>query len=144
VVRIAATVARAVVRVSALALLALGSLFWTGHALALIPVHMLLGIVLVLALWTLAGLAVAIGVGRGLAAVAIVWGLVVPALGATQTSILPGAGHWVIQVLHLLVGLTAIALAELLGRRIRGRGAPRASWNPPGRAPDPAVPGGDR
>ncbi len=67
----------------------------------------------------------------------------VPALGATQTSILPGPEHWVIQVLHLLVGLTAIALAEVLGRRIRGRGDPRASWNRPGRA-DPAIHGGDR
>jgi hypothetical protein len=37
--------------------LALGLLFWTGNALALVDLHQLLGILLVLGLWTLAALA---------------------------------------------------------------------------------------
>jgi hypothetical protein len=60
-------------------------------------------------------------VSVGLVVVALVWGLIVPMLGLTQTQILPGSAHWLIQVLHLLVGLGAISLAETLGRQIQAR-----------------------
>jgi hypothetical protein len=115
--RTAINVARMLVRLDGIVLIILGTLFWTGNALALIPLHMLLGILLVLALWTLALLAARSGVHPGLVAVAIVWGLVVPILGMNQDALLPGPAHWVIQVLHLLVGLAAIGLGEMLGRR---------------------------
>jgi len=94
-------------------------LFWTGNALMLLPVHMLAGIVLVLSLWTLAILATLSGVHRGFVALAIVWGLIVPILGLTQTRLLPGSLHWVIQVLHLLVGLAAMGLGYGLATRIK-------------------------
>jgi len=122
----AVTVAQWLVRLCGLALITLGVLFWTGHALELIPVHMLVGLVLVLSLWTLAGLAARAGVRPGQVAVAFVWGLVVPALGLTQDSLVPGNAHWIIQVLHLLVGLAAIGMAEGLGAAIR-RGTPSAA-----------------
>jgi hypothetical protein len=48
------TVAHLVVRVLGPILILLGLVFWTGNALVLVPVHMLLGLVLVLALWTIA------------------------------------------------------------------------------------------
>lgn len=115
------------VRIEAPIIIILGLLFWTGNADALIPVHMLLGIVLVLALWTLAVVAALAGVNLGLVAVAALWGVVVPMLGLAQDRLLPGPAHWVIQVLHLLVGITAIALANVLGLRVRRRlGAPPA------------------
>ncbi len=117
--RTATTVAQMLVRASGLLLIVLGVLFWTGNALSLIPLHMLLGLVLVLSLWTLAVIAARAGVSRGLVALAIVWGLVVLALGITQTRLLPGSAHWVIQVLHLLVGLGAMGQAEGLAARIR-------------------------
>lgn len=107
------------VRADGAILVILGLIFWTGNADALIPVHMALGIALVLALWTLAALAATAGVNLGLVVVAFVWGLVTPALGLTQTRILPTQGHWIVQVAHLLVGLTAIALAQLLARATR-------------------------
>jgi hypothetical protein len=107
------------VRADAVVLIVLGVLFWTGNADALIPVHMLLGIALVLALWILAGIAATAGVNRVLVAVAFVWGLITPALGLTQTRLLPFDGHWIIQILHLLVGVTAIALAQMLARMTR-------------------------
>jgi hypothetical protein len=37
-----------------LILIVLGGLFWTDHALALVPVHILVGFVLVFSLWALA------------------------------------------------------------------------------------------
>lgn len=57
----------------------------------------------------------------GLILLTVVWGLVLPVFGMTQTRILPGSGHWVIRVLHLLVGLGALRLAEALATRITGR-----------------------
>ncbi|HEY7848974.1 MAG TPA: hypothetical protein VIC27_02860 [Ktedonobacterales bacterium] len=107
------------VRADGAILIILGLLFWTGNADALIPIHMLLGIALVLALWTLAALAAGVGANRWLVALAFVWGIITPLLGLTQTRLLPFQGHWIIQILHLLVGLTAIALAQLLARAAR-------------------------
>lgn len=116
--RAVATVLRIFVGLDGLILIALGLLFWTGNADPLVPVHMLLGIALVLALWVLAALAAVAGVNLGLVALAFVWGLIVPALGLTQTRLLPGGAHWIVQVLHLLVGITAIGLAQVLAMRI--------------------------
>lgn len=120
----ATTVIQLLIRLVGLAILVLGVLFWTGNALQFIPVHMLLGLVLVILLWVLAGLAARAGVHPGVVALAIGWGLLVPALGITQSRLLPGSAHWVIQALHLLVGLGAIGQAEGLARRIARAQAP--------------------
>jgi len=117
----ATIVAQMLVRFCGIILIILGVLFWTGNDLSLVPIHMLLGFVLVLALWVLAGLAAAAGVQPGFVALAIVWGLIVPILGLTQTRLLPGDAHVVIQVVHLLVGLGAIGQAEGLAARIKSR-----------------------
>jgi len=114
----ASNVVRILMRACAVVLLVLGVLFWTGNAHSLVPLHQFTGFVLVLALWTQAGLAARAGVSLGLVAVAVVWGLVVPVLGLTQTELLPGGAHWLIQVLHLLVGIGAIGLGETLAARV--------------------------
>jgi hypothetical protein len=106
--------------------LALGVLFWTGNALALVDLHELLGVLLVLGLWTMAALALRTGVPAGLVAPAAVWGLVVPIVGFTQRTLLPGSAHWVIQVIHLLLGIGLIGLAEHLATRAKARLAPVA------------------
>ena len=121
--KIAATALRVFVGLDGLILIILGLLFWTGNADALIPVHMLLGVALVLALWALAALAAIAGVSPALVALAALWGVVVPVLGLTQERLLPGDLHWMIQALHLLVGVTAIALAQALAIRITSRRA---------------------
>jgi hypothetical protein len=120
----ATTVTLALFRLCGLVALVLGLLFWTGNARSLLAVHMLVGIVLVLALWVLAGLAARAGVHPGFVALAVVWGIVVPALGIMQTRLLPGAAHWVIQVLHLLVGIVAMGLGQGLATRIERLRAP--------------------
>jgi hypothetical protein len=107
------------IRLDALVLLVLGVLFWTDNALSLIPLHMLLGLLLVLLLWAMAGLAATRQAPIGLVAGAVVWGLITLWLGLTQTSLLPGSMHWIIEVLHLLVGIGAVGLAEALGARVR-------------------------
>jgi hypothetical protein len=115
------TVLLTLVRIIGSIMIVLGVLFWTGNATALIPIHMLLGVTLVLLLWTLAVIGAIARVNPGLAAVALVWGLIVPVLGVTQTRLLPGSAHWLIQTLHLLVGLVAIGLAGRLVKAIMRR-----------------------
>jgi hypothetical protein len=111
------TVARMLVRVCGVVLIVLGLLFWFGDApRGLVPVHILLGIVLVLALWALAFLGARVGVNRGLVAAAVVWGLLTVWLGQAQDALLPDPSvHWVVQVLHLIVGMGAIGLGEAIG-----------------------------
>ena len=106
--------------------LVLGIIFWTGNALGLVDLHQLIGILLVLGLWTQAAMAHRAGVPGGLVAGAAVWGLIVPIVGLTQTNLLTGSLHWVIQVIHLLLGLGLLALAENLATRAKARLAPVA------------------
>jgi hypothetical protein len=113
------TVAHTLVRLTGLTAIVLGVLFWTGNARVLIPVHMLIGLVLVLSLWTLAFLAARAGVNRGLVTLAVIWGFIVPLLGLTQGQLLPGDYHWVIKVVHLLVGMGAMGQGDGLAARIK-------------------------
>src|SRR4028118_2140938 len=108
----ATTVAHTLVILAGLTAIVLGVLFWTGNAYALIPVHVLVGLLLVFSLWTLAFLAARAGVNRGLVTLAVVWGLIVPLLGLTQGQLLPGDYHWVVKVVHLLVGRGAMGRGE--------------------------------
>jgi hypothetical protein len=123
--KITANVLRILVSAIGAVMIVLGLLFWTGNAFALLPLHMLLGVALVLMLWIIAVMALVARVNPILALVALIWGLIVPILGITQFQLLPGSLHWIIQTLHLLVGLVAIALANILARQIAQASATR-------------------
>jgi hypothetical protein len=116
--RTAALVAGRVVGITGLIQIVLGVLFWTGTALALIPLHMGLGYVFVLAMWALAAMGFRARIPAR-SAVTLAWSLVVVTLGIGQMQIFPGAAHWVIRVLHLLVGLSAMGLAQSLAAQIQ-------------------------
>lgn len=113
------TGAQWLVRITGIIEIVLGFAFWAGQAESLISVHMLLGLLLVLGLWTVAIVALRGGVPMGLVAGGLIWGLLVLVVGLTQQSLLPGSTHWVVQVIHLLLGIGAIGLAEMLGARLR-------------------------
>ncbi len=117
----ATTVLQMLVRLTGLIQIVLGVFLWTGNADSLIPVHTVSGLVLVLSLLALALLAARAGVQPGFVALAIVWAIIVPIVGLTQQQLLPGSAHWVIQVLHLLLGLGAIGQAENLAARMKRR-----------------------
>jgi hypothetical protein len=112
-------VALMVARISGLFALLLGLAFWTGNGLSLVQAHMGFGILLVLSLWTLAGLGARAGVGASTVIPAVLWGIIVVGLGAIQRDLPPTGGYSLVRVLHLLVGLGALALAETLGGRIK-------------------------
>jgi len=104
-------------RLGAAIQLILGIGFWTGHWINAIPVHRTIGVIYVLLLWVLAVLALLKRADVGLALFAIVWGVVIAGLGMTQQTILVGSLHWVIRVLHLVIALSAMPIAERLSRR---------------------------
>jgi hypothetical protein len=102
-----------------------GIALWTGHWMSLASVHMIVGLLYVLMLWGVAGIAISQHRSTGLAAFAFVWGLVIAAFGMAQQGILVGDLHWVVRVMHLVIGIAAMPVAE----RLVG-GATRASFQP--------------
>ena len=114
-----AIISHSIVRISGLIMLILGLIIWTGNADFLVPVHILIGAVLVIALWTLCYAAVRSGVLKGLVITVVILGLVLPAWGLAQQQILTDANHWIIQVLHLLLGVAAVGMGEMLAARMK-------------------------
>ena len=117
-------------RVAGVGAMALGLAFWAGQLLGLIPIHMALGLIVVLALWTLSAAGLARESVRGRAALLFVLGLLVLALGGTQTSLLPGPQHWLVRAVHLLLGVIALRQGEVLGRLMRGISQQPAATKP--------------
>jgi uncharacterized membrane protein YuzA (DUF378 family) len=114
-------VTRIVARAIALVQVTLGIFVWTGRGDSLIPLHIAVGLLLVVDLWAAAALALRSGAPIGLAVLALVWSVGMPVFGLVQANLVPGDGHVAIQVLHLVVGLAAVGLIEALGRRGQAR-----------------------
>ena len=107
------------VRLLALLQVALGFQFWSGRSFALLPVHMRMGEMLIALLWILAGIGLRAGIKPGLAIGAIAYGFLVFAFAMNMGKLLPGGAHEVIRLLHLLIGLGAVGLAEILEYEVR-------------------------
>ena len=113
-------IASVVLSFSGLLALILGLLFWSHRASNLIQLHMLLGFLVVGALWV-------VGIGQAvlkrgswlIAACALIIGALMLALGLTQASLMVGKYHWGIQIVHLLLGLTAIGIGHIGAARYR-------------------------
>jgi hypothetical protein len=108
-------------RITAVVQVVLGIGFWTGHWYGAQPVHMAIGTGYVLVLWILAVIALfqrrAIGPALG----ALLWGFILAMLGYSQQGLLPESSlHWIVRVVHLIVGLAALGFAERLAP-VRGR-----------------------
>jgi hypothetical protein len=107
-----------IVRLAGTLQLVLGALFWTGHAYTYVPLHLVGGVVIVLALWTAAVLALFARTHRGLALFGLGWGVALSIFGMSQASLLVGPMHWIVRVTHLVMGLAAMALAAILSQAI--------------------------
>lgn len=132
--KIATTLSQVLVRAAGLIQVVLGVLLWAGIGGDLVAVHVLVGLALVIGLWTLGLMAARSGVGSGLVGLALAWGLLVPLVGRVEDRVAMADVHAAIQVLHLLIGLGAVGVAEVLADRIRRRPSPWAGWVPPGPA----------
>ena len=113
-------VASVVLSFAGLLALVLGLLFWTGAALNLVSMHMLLGLLAVGALLVIGiGQALAKGGSWTLAICTLVVGALMIAIGMNQASLMVGELHWVIRVIHLVLGLLTIGLGHMGAARFR-------------------------
>ena len=108
-----ARIAIMVLRITVLFNLITGIIFWTGNADSLQIVHIISGILAVLSLWTLGILQGLRGGSFGLALATFLVGFLLALVGLFQGRWLTDpANHWIIQVIHLILGLAAIGLGE--------------------------------
>jgi hypothetical protein len=113
-------IASVVLSFAGLLALILGLLIWTAGASNLIQMHMLLGLLAVGALWV-------IGIGQALskrgswpiAICALIVGAIMVILGWNQSALMVGPFHWVIQIVHLVLGLLVIGLGHMGAARYR-------------------------
>jgi hypothetical protein len=117
--RLVLTSAQMLVRITGVLQLILGLLIWAENMFNLVGIHTLIGLVFVLSLWVLAAASTRAGVPTTQAAGVIILGLIALVFGMVQTSLLPGSSHWIIQILHLLIGMAAVASGETIGGRVR-------------------------
>jgi hypothetical protein len=100
-----------------------GLLFWAGTALNLISMHMLLGFLTVAALWVAAvGQALARGGSWFFAVGALALGAATIYVGLHQTTLGFGDSRWVIQALHLVLGILTIGAGHMASARYRKSG----------------------
>jgi hypothetical protein len=113
-------IASAVLTLAGLLALISGLLFWTGTALNLMSLHMLLGFLAVGALWAIGFAQVFAPRGSWIiAACALIVGAVMIGVGMMQSSLLIGRFHWVIQVFHLVLGILTIGIGHMAAARYR-------------------------
>jgi len=105
-----------IARVAGVGALLLGLSFWIAQ-IDLISVHMLLGISLALSMIALGIMMLFMRGMRISGAAAIIYALILPVFGLTQSRLLIGDLHWLIQTAHLLVGLGALALVQWIYTR---------------------------
>lgn len=115
-----ATIAQWIVRVTGPTQVMLGIVLWIGRGSpGILLAHMIIGMAFVLALWTLAGTAAWARLRRAYVAAAVAWGILVPAFGMMQARLMPGHAHWVVEVVHLTIGMIAMVIAARLARFVR-------------------------
>ncbi len=113
-----ARILQIIVGLAGLCALVLGLLSWIAN-IDLTDIHMLFGLLVTLGLLVMSIIALT---ARGLriwGMVGIVYGIIVLIFGVSQSTMLVGHLHWLIQTLHLLVGIGAIVLTGALGARYR-------------------------
>jgi hypothetical protein len=107
-----------IVRVAGVVQILLGLSIWIGPGMRYFSLHIQAGFLIVVCLWILAILALIVRGRPALAVFAFVWGLALPAFGMAQAAILVGPLHWIIRVIHLLMGLIALGTADALAKHV--------------------------
>ena len=121
--RLAVLVIQGVLRLLAVLVLIIGFALWAHHGYQYIPMHAGAAIVIVVLLWTLSIMGIAVRVTPGLVLAGLLWGVLVlwfgfGMRGGRFATLFPGHLYEMARVLHFLIGLAAIGMAEVLGKRI--------------------------
>ena len=93
----------------------------------IVAIHMLFGLTLTLSFLIVSIIMVLTGGMRVLGLAGIIYALIVPIFGVTQDALLPGDWHWLIRVAHMLVGLGALTLIQIISTRYQRLKQPEAS-----------------
>jgi hypothetical protein len=124
-----ARILQIIVGIAGLCALVLGLFIWIANS-DLTDIHMLFGLLVTLGLLVMSIIALT---ARGLriwGSIGIVYAIIVLIFGVSQSTMLVGNLHWLIQTLHTLVGIGTIVLTGLLGARYRtlkrGKASPAA------------------
>jgi hypothetical protein len=133
-------------RVALMVTLGLGLLYWIAQVLrwsgllillaqiGFPTIHEWLGAIGALGLLILGAIAIWTRGSRLLGAGGVVYALLIPAFGMTQTLILVGNLHWLIRAAHLLVGLGAMAFVQRIEKRHQRLKAPSSGEGTPDEA----------
>ncbi len=105
-------------RIAGLGALALGVTFLFGSGLAPLGVHMTLGGIVAVVLASLAGWALIHRVRIPAAIAGLVWAAATVYVGTVQDWWVGAGSHLTIEIVHPLLGIGAIGLAEMLGAAI--------------------------
>jgi|SRR6266581_2529179 len=113
-----ARILQIIVGIAGLCALVLGLVIWIAN-IDLTDIHMLFGLLVTLGLLVMSIIALTVSGLRIWGIVGIVYAIIVPIFGVSQSNILVGHLHWLIQTLHVLVSLGALVLTGFLGARYR-------------------------
>ena len=113
-----------IVGIAGLCALVLGLFIWIANS-DLTDIHMLFGLLVTLGLLVMSVTALTASGLRIWGLVGIVYAIILLVFGEAQSNILAGSLHWLIQTLHTLIGIGAIALTGFLGARYRTLSARR-------------------
>ena len=107
-----------VMGITGLCALVLGLFIWIAN-IDLTDIHMLFGLLVTLGLLVMSIIALTASGLRIWGMIGIVYAIVVLIFGVSHSTIFVGNLHWLIQTLHLLVGIGAIVLTGFLTARYR-------------------------
>jgi hypothetical protein len=82
-----------------------------------IKVHIGLGIAITLILVIISVIALLTTGTRHLGVIGLVYACILPAFGFVQLGLLTGSLHWLVQLLHLVIGVGALGVIHLIGGR---------------------------
>ena len=109
---------RWVARLVGVSALILGIILWTG-SLGPLKIHIFTGFIMSITMLLIGLVGFFARVKPALPIIAIAWALLLPYVGFAQFKLFPGPGHVAIQVIHLLIGICAIGIAEALATKIK-------------------------
>src|SRR5579883_2609297 len=96
-----------ITRLSGLAALSLGLLFWFAQV-DWISAHVIFGSLVVLSLLSLSLIVMSVRGGRVLAGTGILYALIVPIVGELQVRWYVAGASWLVPTIHMLIGIGAV------------------------------------
>lgn len=109
-------ITRVILGIAGVGALLLGLLFWIAN-IDLTSIHMLFGLIVALTLLIMSIIAISTSRMRIWGIAGIIYAVILPIFGLTQSNLLPGNLHWLIETAHMLVGIGAMALAGMMSVR---------------------------